>query len=105
VTRYEIGSDCLSERPVVRFGDRDFTVDNRLRVFQKIGEELKAGGDAAAVVLGNALGEGAYGEIAAMNPPYPALARLVTVVMAAIQGLSEEEAKASFRGEAGRGAV
>ena len=95
---YVVAAEELESRPQVRFGDKVYAVDNRLRTFEAIGAELKEGGDALRAVLSNALGAGAYEEIAAANPPYPALSRLATLVMAAMQDISEEDAVARFQG-------
>jgi len=94
---YTIGSEALCERPEIRFGDKVYGVDNRLRTFEKIGDELKDGRNAFRSVITNALGQDAYDEIIVQDPPMPALQKLIVAIMAAMQGITEEEAARSFR--------
>jgi hypothetical protein len=100
---YEINGEELDDRPEIRVGEATFAVDNRLRTFERINAGLKnmETGEFEFIIR-NALGDDAYGAISEMNPPLPLANRIVTLIMAAMQGVTEEEASRRFQRGDGR---
>jgi len=97
---YVLDGDKIGKRPEVRIGDRVFEIDNRLSCYQRINARIKAGdGSDFEVIIGEALGGEGFAEIVAMDLPYGVMGEIVIIVLAAIQDLSVEEARARFRGK------
>ena len=98
---YEICGEKLVRRPEVRIGDRIFEIDNRLSTFERINERLKNrdGDGDFEIIIGEALGLAVYRELREMDLAYGVMYEIVIVILAAIQDLSVEEARARFRGQ------
>lgn len=78
--------------PEIRIGDKIYPVDDRKKTVDKI---VKADNDDEVIKL--ALGAKAQKEIDDMNMPYPAYAKLVKLVIAAVTGEEEEDIEARFQ--------
>ena len=98
---YTVDKKLLTETPEIRFGDQVFAVDDRVRTADKIaaidGEKLGIG-EYAKKILPLALGDKSK-EIDIDNLSTSALKELIYMVSAAVNGMSEKEAKARFHGE------
>ncbi len=95
---YSIDEKILLDKPEIRIGDKIFAVDNRLKTFEKINDELKASsGDELYIVLKNALGEKAFLEIEAMDLSFAVMYKIMVLIMAAMQDITEEEAERRFQ--------
>jgi hypothetical protein len=98
ITIYQIDAGELETRPEIRIGDAVFTVDNRLRAFERVREGLKnAQSGEFEFIVRNTLGDDAFSVISEMNPPLPVANRIVTLIMAAMRGVTEEEASSRFQ--------
>jgi len=95
---YAIDNEKMTKRPEIRVGDRVYEIDNRLSAFERINERIKAadGGD-IEIILGEALGREHFEEIKGMDLPYGVMQDIVVIILAAIQDLTVEEARARFR--------
>ena len=95
---YIINNDKLTKQPEVRLGDKVYAVNNRLSTFQRMSARLKEGGEPEyAIVLSEALGQAAFEELIKADLPLNIISELVTMTLAAMQGISTEEAQARFR--------
>lgn len=98
---FVIESERLRKRPEVRIGDKIFGIDDRLSTFERINGRLgqSEGGGDFEVIIGEALGAAAFAEILEMDLSYGVMFELVVIILAAIQDLPLEEARARFRGK------
>lgn len=95
---YCIDKEKLSKRPEIRIGDKVYEIDNRLSVYKRINERLKAeGGMEIEVIIGEGLGSEVYGELVGMDLPYCVMVDIVIGVLAGLQDVSLEEARGRFR--------
>ena len=95
---YTIDNEKLIKRPEIRVGDRVYEIDNRLSAFERINERIKAAdGSEIEIILGEALGGEYFEEIRGMDLPYGVMQDIVVIILAAIQDLTVEEARARFR--------
>jgi hypothetical protein len=97
---YTVSKEMLAEKPEIRIGDKVYTVDDRMRTVEKMDGALRAAenkGKEFEMIIGCALGEGALAEIMAMDLSFSAMQRIVILVMAAMQDISEEAAEKRFR--------
>jgi len=95
---YTIDSERMKSRPELRLGDRVFAVDDRLSVFEQMNRRIREGGDSEfEVIIGMALGAEALAAILEMDLGYAVMRDIVVNILAAIQGLPEDEARARFR--------
>lgn len=97
---YTLDKQAIEEKPELRIGDRVYKIDDRYSTFERINRELqsKESGSEFEIIVGGALGTAALDEITALDLPFAAMQRVVTLIMAAIQGVDEEEAACRFRG-------
>ena len=96
---YSVDKEVLNRQPEIRIGDRIFKIDDRLSVFIRMNEELKNVEEMGefVVILRNALGKKAADEIMDMELSYKVMERIAILVLAAIQGIGEEDAMARFQ--------
>ncbi|MCL2376295.1 MAG: hypothetical protein FWC76_02750 [Defluviitaleaceae bacterium] len=95
---YAIDNEKLAKRPEIRIGDRVYEIDNRLSAFERINERIKAADGAEfEIIIGEALGGESFEEIRGMDLPYGVMQDVVVIILAAIQDLPIEEARARFR--------
>jgi len=97
---YEVDRVLLESKPEIRIGDRVFAVDDRMSTFAKMNRalaEAKTELTEFDIVIGNGLSEEALAEIRGMDLSFAAMHRVVVLIMAAMQGVSEEEAKRRFQ--------
>ena len=97
---YAMDERLLTEKPEIRIGDRVYAVDNRMRTFEAMNGALnEPGGNGREfeIVLRHALGEKAYEEISDMDLSFPAMHRVVVLIMAAMQDITEEQAESRFQ--------
>ena len=97
---YEVEKVLLDAKPEVRVGDKVYLVDNRMSTFVKMNRELAEAKTELSefdIILECGLGREAAGEIGTMDLSFAAMQRIVLLVMAAMQGVSEEEAMRRFR--------
>jgi len=95
---FAITNERLTARPEIRIGDRVFGIDTRLSIFEGINRRLREGdaGDFEIIIAG-ALGEAAYADILAMDLSFGVMRDIVIFILAAIQEISEDEARGRFR--------
>ena len=97
---YEVDKVLLNTKPEVRIGDKVFVVDDRMSTFTKMNRALATAETELSefdIVIAHGLSEGALAEIKQMDLSFAATHRVAMLVMAAMQGVSEEEAKRRFR--------
>jgi hypothetical protein len=98
---YCLDGRLITEKPEIRVGDKIYTVDNRMSVFLKLSDALKdAGGRGGELrtALEHGLGESAAAEIMAMDLSVAAAQSVLRLTLAAMQGITEEEAERRFQG-------
>ena len=97
---YSIDGEKLTRRPEIRIGDKIYTVDNRLSTFERLNGRMKVaeGAGEMEIIISEALGQDMYEEIRAMDLPYGVMYEIVIIILAAIQDLTVEEARARFQG-------
>ena len=89
---YTLDDKLLIGGPEIRIGDKLYPVDDRKKTVDKI---IEANDDSEVLKL--AFGAKAYKEIDDMNMPYPAYAKLVKLVVAAVIGEEEEDIESRFQ--------
>ena len=96
---YTLDSALLRDVPEIRVGERIYFVDNRMSTFLAMNKLIRERGETCEfeIVVKAALGEDAFLEIAALDMPFAAAQQLVILILAAMQDITEEEAKARFR--------
>jgi len=97
---YTVDPALVTERPEIRIGDKVYAVDNRMSVFLQMDTALRNRSEAESeidVILRHALGETALEAIHALDIPFPAMRRLIVLVMAAVQDIAEDEAERRFQ--------
>ena len=95
---FVIDEEKLTQRPEMRLGNYVYKIDNRLSVFERMNRRIKDGdGSEFEVIIGGALGDATYKEILEMDLPFSVMQDIVIVILAAIQGIGEDEARARFR--------
>ena len=96
---YVVDGEKIGKRPEMRIGDVIFSIDNRLSTFTRINERIKErdGGGDFEIIIGEALGAAAYGRILEMDLAYGVMYDIVVIILAAIQDIGVEEARARFR--------
>lgn len=97
---YTLDKQAIEDKPELRIGDKVYKIDDRYSTFERINRELqsKDSGSEFEIIVGGALGGTALEEITALDLPFSAMQKTVTLIMAAIQGIDEEEAERRFRG-------
>ena len=103
--RYAVDKVLLTETPEIEMGDKIYKVDNRLSVFKGLGTQMKSKAKDETeydVIIRVALGKKALAEITALDIPYPALESLTMNILAAMQGISVEEATHRFQSQPGQ---
>jgi hypothetical protein len=103
---YTVNKELLTEKPEIRVGDKVYTVDDRMRTFEKMNAALAAEenqGNEFEIIIGFALGDGAAAEITGMDLSFAAIQKIVILIMAAMQDISEDAAEKRFRNGAERG--
>ena len=97
---YEVERALLEGKPEVRIGDKVYAVDDRMSTFARMNRAL---GDAQTelsefgIILEHGLSKEAAAEIEEMDLSFAAMHSVVLLVMAAMQGVGEEEARRRFR--------
>ncbi|MDR2183178.1 MAG: hypothetical protein LBE55_03295 [Clostridiales bacterium] len=95
---YVIDSEKLTKRPEIRIGDKIYEIDNRLSAYERINERVKAAdGGEFEIIIGEAPGGENFAEIVRMDLPFGTMQDIVVIILAAIQDLTVEEARARFR--------
>jgi hypothetical protein len=97
---YTLDKKLLTERPEIRIGEKVYAVDDRLKTFEAMNTELSS--DAASnselkIIIKHALGESAVEEIFSMDLSFAAMQKIVILIMAAMQDITEEVAEKRFR--------
>lgn len=86
------------EQPSIQIGEKFYTVDNSVEAVLKFEELADNGGTKALLsALESALGEDAYKEIGVPKLSVVNLKVLTVAMMAAMQGITYEEAAARFQ--------
>ncbi len=112
---YTLDNKLLTETPEIRVGDKIYPVDSRMKTFKKMDDALKKAGESRKsqdsqesedqdefdIIITHALGANALKEIKERDIPFPAMRKLVVLIMAAMQDIEEEEAERRFRQQAG----
>ena len=97
---YDITSKISTEKPVIKIGDKEYTVDNGKNTMLLVSQELSnsdnqiKGMDKAVELL---LGEDAFKEIEGMNLSIDATRTLFIALMASVNGEDYEKAEARFQ--------
>jgi len=97
---YEVDRVLLDVKPEIRVGDRVFAVDDRMSTFIKMNRVLAEAETQVVefdVVISHGLSDEALMEIKAMELSFAATHRVAMLVMAAMQGISEDEARRRFQ--------
>lgn len=97
---YAIDKELLTEKPEIRIGDKVYTVDDRMRTFEKMNVELESvnvKGNEFEIIIRNALGERAACEIASMDLSFTVMQKIIILIMAAMQDITEEQAEKRFQ--------
>jgi hypothetical protein len=97
---YTVNKELLIEKPEIRIGDTIFTVDDRMRTFEKMNEALVAAenqGKEFDIIIRFALGDDAAAEITKMDLSFAAMQKIIILIMAAMQDISEATAEKRFR--------
>lgn len=100
-SEYKIEEKRLSCRPTICVGSDVYEVDNRLSAYERImagiNKKKTEGGGQMQLILSQLLGKNAYEELLRKDLPYDVMLDICTMAMAALQGISLEEAKVRFR--------
>ncbi len=95
---YTLSEELIDSKPEIRIGDKIYKVDDRKKTVDKISKiNDNSPEDADGEMIKLALGEKAAKEIEEMNLPFPAYAKLLTLIGAAISGEKPEEVEARFQ--------
>jgi lipoate-protein ligase B len=101
---YEVDRVLLDSKPEIRIGDRVFAVDDRMSTFVKMNgllTEAKTELSEFDIIIGCGISAEALAAIKEMDLSFAAMHRVVVLIMAAMQGVSEEEARKRFQSNAG----
>jgi len=97
---YEVDKVLLDVKPEVRVGDKVFLVDDRMSTFAKMNRALAEATTELSefdIVIAHGITDEGLAEIKQMDLSFAVMNRVALLVMAAMQGVSEEEAQRRFQ--------
>ena len=98
--KYMIPEKALNEIVPITIGDKIYKVNTRMSNFKAMSKalkEVKEDGKENEIAIKYALGEDALKEIMEKDFSFPVMLKITTLIMAAMQDISEEEAEKQFR--------